>query len=97
MGQSAAVKLETFSFTRYGYLHGAVRQASNDAETTKKQTLVFPVRIHLDANRMWVDGHWVKLSPGMAVTVGIKTGRHSVAEYFLSPLLQTAQESLHER
>jgi hemolysin D len=38
-GQTAAVRLETFSFTRYGYLHGAVRQISNDAETTKKQTL----------------------------------------------------------
>ena len=96
-GQTAAVKLETFSFTRYGYLHGAVRQVSNDAETTKKQTLVFPVRIHLDANRMWVDGHWVHLSPGMAVTVDIKTGRRSVADYFLSPLMKTAEESLHER
>ena len=96
-GQSAAVKLETFSFTRYGDLHGAVRLVSNDAETTKKQTLVFPVRIHLDANRMWVDGHWVQLSPGMAVTVDIKTGRRSVADYFLSPLMKTAEESLHER
>ena len=91
------MKLETFSFTRYGVLHGAVRQVSNDAESTKKQTLVFPVRIHLDANRMWVDGHWVQLSPGMAVTVDIKTGRRSVADYFLSPLMKTAEDSLHER
>ena len=96
-GQTAAVKLETFSFTRYGVLHGAVRQVSNDAESTKKQTLVFPVRIHLDTNRMWVDGHWVQLSPGMAVTVDIKTGQRSVADYFLSPLMKTAEDSLHER
>jgi hemolysin D len=33
----------------------------------------------------------------MSVTVDIKTGLRSVAEYFLSPLLQTAEESLHER
>ncbi len=28
-GQSAAIKLETFSFTRYGFLHGTVRLVSN--------------------------------------------------------------------
>jgi hemolysin D len=33
----------------------------------------------------------------MAVTADIRTGRRSVIGYFLDPLLQTAQESLHER
>lgn len=37
------------------------------------------------------------LSPGMAGTVDIKTGRRSVADYFLSPPMKTAKESLHER
>lgn len=96
-GQQASIKLETFSFTKYGYVHGTVRLVSNDAEMAKKQELVFPVRVQLDADRMWVEGGWVKLSPGMAVTVDIKTHRRSVAEYFLSPLLQTAEESMHER
>lgn len=96
-GQKASIKLVTFPFTQYGYLHGKVRLVPNDAETTKQGGLIFPVRISLDANRMWVDGHWVKLVPGMAVSVDIKTGRHSVANYFLSPLLKTAEDSLHER
>lgn len=96
-GQSAAIKLETFSFTRYGFLHGKVRLVSNDAQTTKKQQLVFPVRVRIDAQRMRVDGRWVHLSPGMAVTVDIKTGRRTVAGYFLDPLLQRGEDSLHER
>jgi hypothetical protein len=37
------------------------------------------------------------LSPGMAVTVEIKTGAQRVITYLLSPLLRFKQESLHER
>lgn len=39
----------------------------------------------------------MKLSPGMAVTVEIKTGKRRVVEYFLSPLLRYGDESLRER
>jgi hemolysin D len=44
-----------------------------------------------------VEDRMVKLSPGMAVTAEIKTGRRRVIEYFLSPLLQYKDESLRER
>ena len=39
----------------------------------------------------------VDLTPGMAVTVEIKTGKRRVIEYFLTPLLQHSSESLRER
>jgi len=38
-----------------------------------------------------------KLTPGMAVSVEIKTGKRRVIEYFLAPLMQTTNESLRER
>jgi hemolysin D len=46
---------------------------------------------------MRIDGRTVNLSPGMAVTVEIKTGSRTVISYLLSPLLRYKQESLHER
>jgi hemolysin D len=39
----------------------------------------------------------VRLTPGMAVTVEVKTGTRRVIEYFLSPLIQYSSESLRER
>jgi hemolysin D len=39
----------------------------------------------------------VELTPGMAVTIEIKTGQRRVIEYLLSPLLRYKQESLRER
>ena len=37
------------------------------------------------------------LSPGMAVTVEIKTGSRAVISYLLSPLLRYQHESMRER
>ena len=46
---------------------------------------------------MQIDENMVNLSPGMSVTVEIKTGSRSVLSYLLSPLLRYEQESLRER
>jgi hemolysin D len=46
---------------------------------------------------MEIENKMVNLSPGMAVTVEIKTGSRTVLNYLLSPLLRYKQESLRER
>jgi hemolysin D len=46
---------------------------------------------------MQVDDRIVKPSPGMAVTVEIKTGSRKILSYLLSPLLRYRQETLRER
>ena len=51
----------------------------------------------MDRSTMHVDGKPVNLSPGMAVTVEIKTGQRRIIEYLLSPLLKSVRESLRER
>jgi hemolysin D len=63
----------------------------------KGQELVYAARISLDRAQMQVDDNLVNLSPGMAVTVEIKTGSRTVISYLLSPLLRYKQESLRER
>jgi hemolysin D len=117
-GQEAEIKIDTFNFTKYGLLHGAVLSLSQDAITRDKpadkagdkqqgaqektsepqgQELVYAARVSLDRARMQIDERLVNLTPGMAVTVEIKTGSRRVIEYLLSPLLRYKQESLRER
>jgi hemolysin D len=96
-GQAAEVKIETFPFTRYGTLRGRVIQVSGDAIQDEKRGLVYAARVKLEQATLRVDGKTVNLTPGMAVTVEIKTGKRRVVEYFLSPLLQYRDESLRER
>jgi hemolysin D len=117
-GQQAEIKIDTFNFTRYGLLHGAVLNVSqdailrdqpqdrandrrpgaqNDSSEPKGQELNYSARISLDHAKMQVDERTVDLSPGMAVTVEIKTGTRTILSYLLSPLLRYQQEVLHER
>jgi hemolysin D len=97
VGQPVIVKVEAFPYTRYGYLKGIVETVSNDAVRDRRSGLTFPVRVRLATNRIRVNDTWVNLTPGMAVTAEIKTGKRSVASYFLDPVMKTAQESLRER
>jgi hemolysin D len=61
------------------------------------QELLYTTRVSLDKTSMQIDDRMVELTPGMAVTVEIKTGKRRVIEFLLSPLLRYKQESLRER
>ncbi|MFD1199961.1 HlyD family type I secretion periplasmic adaptor subunit, partial [Brucella gallinifaecis] len=52
------------------------------------QNLVFPLTLSFDSAEMKVDGKTVPITPGMAVTVEIKTGKRRILEYLFSPLAQ---------
>ncbi|HET7255012.1 MAG TPA: HlyD family type I secretion periplasmic adaptor subunit [Xanthobacteraceae bacterium] len=69
----------------------------NDTSEPKGQELNYSARISLDRAQMQIDDRMVNLSPGMAVTVEIKTGSRMILSYLLSPLLRYQQESLRER
>jgi hemolysin D len=99
VGQAAEVKVEAFPYTRYGVLHGMVMQVSNDAKQDEvdKRRWVFTVQMKLPTDSMVIEAKQVHLTPGMAVTAEIRTGRRRIMSYLLSPLIQHADESLHER
>jgi membrane fusion protein, hemolysin D len=69
----------------------------NDTSEPKSQELNYSARISLDRTQMQIDDRMVNLSPGMAVTVEIKTGSRTILSYLLSPLLRYRQETLRER
>lgn len=95
--QAAQVKVETFAYTKYGTIAATVTSVSHDAINDEKRGLIYSARVKMSQASMLVEGAPVSLSPGMAVTVEIKTGKRRVIEYFLSPLLQHTSESLRER
>ncbi len=98
-GQPVELKIETFPFTLYGTIPGKVLTVSDDAVPLDKDKgrLVYTSRVSMDRATMQVEGKQVHLTPGMAVTVEIKTGQRRVVEFLLSPLLKSMKESLRER
>ena len=112
-GQEAQIKIDTFPFTRYGLLSGRVLNVSSDAITPdpakektassgskdeqKPQELSFAARVSLDRTSMQIDNRLVTLTPGMAVTAEVKTGRRRIISYLLSPLMKYSHDSIRER
>jgi hemolysin D len=73
-------------------------QRSGDREASKApQDLAFAARVSLDAKAMQIDNRLVSLTPGMAVTVEVKTGRRRIIAYLLSPLMKYSHDSIRER
>ena len=70
---------------------------ANGTSEPKGQELNYSARISLDRAQMRIDDRMVSLSPGMAVTVEIKTGSRNILSYLLSPLRRYRQEMLRER
>lgn len=96
-GQSAAVKVDAFEYTKYGTITARVTHLSRDAIKDEKRGLIYSVIVALDKSSILVNGRDIKLSAGMSVKAEIKTGTRRVIEYVLSPLIQHARESLNER
>src|SRR5581483_3927293 len=96
--QEAEIKVESFTFTRYGTLPGHVLSLSKDAPPLEKLGFFYGARVSLEQPTIRVDnGRDVPLTPGMNVSVEIKTGQRRVIEYFLSPLVQALNDSVRER
>ena len=71
--------------------------AATSTSEPKGQELEYAARVSLDRTDMQVDEKLVKLGPGMAVTVEIKTGSRKIISYLLSPLAKYQREALRER
>jgi hemolysin D len=71
--------------------------ADSTSSEPKGQDLSFAARVSLDRSQMEIDDRLIKLTPGMAVTVEIKTGSRTVMGYLLSPLIKYGHDSLRER
>lgn len=96
-GQHVTVKVESFPFTRYGVISGEVTSVSRDAIADERLGLYYAARVRVNRSTMWVDGVDVMLSPGMAVTAEVTTGKRRLIDYLLSPVMQHVLESGRER
>ncbi|MBC7917736.1 MAG: HlyD family type I secretion periplasmic adaptor subunit [Rhodoferax sp.] len=99
VGQRVINKVETYDFTRYGYIEGEVQWVGTDAVQDQKLGLVYPIRVKLaqmqTPNR--VNGNPGLVAAGMNITADIRADQRRLIEYFIAPLLRYKQEALRER
>lgn len=96
-GQRAEVKIETFSFQKYGTIGAEVVEISPDAVEDKEKGRVYRVVLRLDKNHVLINDKEVYLSPGMTANAEIKIKQKRIIEFFLDPFRQYQSEALRER
>jgi len=96
-GQKAIVKFSAYDFSIYGGLAGKVVHISADTITDSEKNTFYTVRIKTDKNYIGADSERHKLIPGMTASADIITGKKTVLDYILKPILKAKQYAFTER
>lgn len=75
-------------------LDGALSQTTAAQQTA---SLAFPILVAAARTRMNIGGREIPLSPGMTVSVDIKTEEERAIDYVLDPLIELFSTAAHER
>lgn len=98
-GQKATVKLEPYNYLVYGSLSGTVETVSPDTlreERREGTEAYYRVLVSTGQSELVHKGKALPIIPGMTGTIDILTGRRTVFDYFLRPLMKV-EEAFRER
>jgi len=96
-GQPAKVKFTAYDFSIYGSLDGKVTWISADTITDEEGKAFYLVRIKTNKNFLEFEGEKLDIMVGMIANVDIITGKKSVLDFLLKPILKVHQAALRER
>ena len=98
--QKAIIKITAYDFAIYGGLEGKIVEISADTivdKDSKEGKSYYRVLVKTDKNYLERKGKKLPIIPGMVATVDIVTGKKTILDFILKPILKVKQESLHER
>jgi len=97
-GLPAIVKVTAYDFAKYGGLAGTVEHISADTTQDDKGNSFYIIRVRTDSSSIIKkDKTELPIIPGMMTTVDVITGKRTVLEYILNPVLRAKQSALRER
>ncbi|WP_338845575.1 HlyD family type I secretion periplasmic adaptor subunit [Massilia sp. W12] len=97
VGQSASANVLAYDAATYGRLAAQVLRVGADALADERGEAYFEVQLSCDARQLQSKGQTLPITPGMPVEVAILTGKRTVMQYLIKPILRGLQSSLQER
>ncbi len=96
-GLKATIKFSAYNFSTYGGLLGNVKTISADTIQDKKGGSYYQVLVQTDQYSLkGPNDQKLPIIPGMTATVDIITGRRSVLNYLLNPVLKARHAAFRE-
>lgn len=92
LGMEAEIKLEAYPYNKYGTVKGTVKYISPSSFANEQLGSVYIVKLELD------DGNEnIRVISGLSGAVEIRTGKRTVMDYFLEPIIKGFGDSLKEK
>jgi adhesin transport system membrane fusion protein len=89
------VKFSAYDFTKYGGLEGTLEHISADTTTDEEGNSFYLVRVRTKETSLNKD-KLLPVIPGMTTSVDIITGKRTIMEYLLKPILNAQSNALKE-
>lgn len=99
-GQEATVKVTAYDFSIYGGLDARVENITADTITTEKGDKTesfYIVRVRTKSTTFSSTKKALPIMPGMVATVHIRTGKKTILNYLLKPIIKARYDSMRER
>jgi adhesin transport system membrane fusion protein len=97
-GQKAIVKLTAYDFSIYGGLQAKLEHISADSLINEdNDQSYFLIRLRTEKNYLEKNGAKLNIIAGMTTDIDILTGKKSVLDYILKPILKAKENALKER
>jgi len=93
--QKAEVKFTAYDYSIYGGLEGVVEQIGADTTTDERGNSFYIVRVR--TSKAAVGDMHLPIIPGMVAEVHILTGKRTVMQYLLKPILRAKENAFTER
>ncbi|MDN3697285.1 MULTISPECIES: HlyD family type I secretion periplasmic adaptor subunit [Vibrio] len=92
---AAIVKFSAYDFTKYGGLEGVLEHISADTTQDEEGNSFYIVRVRTEKTNFGHDKE-LPIIPGMTASIDIITGKRTVLEYLLKPILSARTNALKE-
>jgi len=96
-GQEVKVKITAYNPQKYGSLSGKLVRVGANSITDKTGNIYFEIEVRSDKNYMGSAETPLPVTAGMVAEIEIITGKRSIMEYFLKPILRARDRAFTER
>lgn len=95
--QQATVKITAYDFSVYGGLDGKVEQISADTIEDHKGEYHYLIKVRTTHNAINYRGQDLPIILGMLCTADILTGKKTILDFLLKPILKSKENAFRER
>ncbi len=96
-GQDVKVKITSYDPQRYGSLEGKLMRIGAASVNDQEGNIFFEIEVRTDRNYMGSAENPLPITPGMVAETEVITGKRTILEYLMKPILRARNRAFTER